>query len=63
MTRSSVVRIAGALVGMAGGFAYYYYIGCASGSCPITGNPWVSTLYGGAIGLLVVPAIAEAKRR
>jgi hypothetical protein len=63
MTRNAVVRIAGALVGLTGGFAYYYYIGCASGTCPITSNPWVSTLYGGALGLLVVPAIAGTKGR
>jgi hypothetical protein len=40
------------LLGAAGGFAYYYFIGCASGSCPITSNPWVSTAYGGLIGFV-----------
>jgi hypothetical protein len=39
---------AGALIG----FGYYYFIGCTSGSCPITGNPYISTLYGAAAGLL-----------
>ena len=41
--------IAGALLG----YAYYYYIGCNSGSCAISSNPYISTVYGGAIGLLL----------
>jgi len=40
------------LGGAALGFAYYYFIGCASGTCPITSNPYIATAYGGLIGLL-----------
>ncbi|MBW7889035.1 MAG: hypothetical protein H3C35_11870 [Bacteroidetes bacterium] len=43
--------IAGTL-GAAAGFAYYYYIGCATGTCPITSNPYISTFYGAVIGIL-----------
>ncbi len=35
------------------GFAYYYFIGCQSGACPITSNPWISTAYGAFIGVLL----------
>lgn len=28
------------------GYAYYYFIGCASGKCAITSNPYISTIYG-----------------
>lgn len=38
------------VLGALGGYAYYYFIGCASGSCPISSNPWVSTAYGMLIG-------------
>jgi Family of unknown function (DUF6132) len=48
------------LGGMAG-FGYYYYIGCASGTCPITGSPYVSTLYGMALGLLLAPGQIKKK--
>jgi len=36
------------------GYLYYHYIGCMSGSCPITGNPYISTLYGALIGSIFV---------
>ena len=42
----------GILIGAAGGFAYYYFVGCQSGSCPITSNPWSSVFYGSIIGLV-----------
>ena len=44
--KRSLVMLAGA----AGGYAYYYFIGCVSGTCPITSNPYISTAYGALIG-------------
>ncbi len=49
-------------LGAAAGFAYYYYIGCASGTCPITGNPWISTAYGAVMGWLLVSGGSGKKR-
>lgn len=40
----------GVILGMAGGFAYYFFIGCRSGSCPITSNPFSTILYGALLG-------------
>jgi hypothetical protein len=41
------------LLGGAIGFAYYHFIGCVSGTCPITSNPYISTAYGALIGLIL----------
>ena len=41
------------LGGAAFGFAYQRLIGCRSGTCAITSNPYVSTLYGAVMGYLV----------
>lgn len=50
LTKAAIVA-----VGAGGGFAYYYFIGCASGTCPITSNPWISTAYGAVIGWIASP--------
>ena len=46
-------RGAAVLLGSAAGFAYYALIGCASGTCPITSNPYISTGYGALIGIIL----------
>lgn len=45
---------AGAVAGAMAGYAYYYWIGCTTGSCPITSRPLNSTLYGALMGGLLV---------
>ena len=45
--------LAGAAIGGGLGFAYYKLVGCSTGACPITANPWSSTIYGAVIGLLL----------
>lgn len=42
-----------ALAGGSAGFAYYYFVGCVTGSCPITSNPYISTGYGALIGIVL----------
>lgn len=54
--RIAVKRASAAMVGAIAGFAYYHYVGCSSGTCPITGNPYISTMYGAAVGFLLVPS-------
>jgi len=53
MNKILLKRVAPILAGGILGYAYYYYIGCNSGGCPITGSPYVSTLYGALIGLIM----------
>jgi hypothetical protein len=45
--------IIGMVAGATMGYAYYYFIGCSSGSCPITSDPLISCAYGGLMGALL----------
>ncbi|HOO98978.1 MAG TPA: hypothetical protein PLV06_01060 [Bacteroidales bacterium] len=40
------------LAGGLGGFLYWKYVGCLTGSCPIKSVWYWSTLYGALLGLL-----------
>ena len=42
----------GVAAGAAIGFAVGHFGRCATGTCPLTSNPWVSTLVGAVIGLM-----------
>ena len=46
------LKIIGLIVGAIGGYLYYYFVGCASGTCPISSKPWNMTAYGAVMGLL-----------
>ena len=35
------------------GYLYHLWVGCASGSCPITRSPFISTGYGAIIGAFI----------
>jgi hypothetical protein len=49
-----ILRIViGVVVGGGLGFAFYKLVGCSSGACPLTSNPFISTLYGGLLGALL----------
>lgn len=42
--------IIGAALGAIAGYLYYYFVGCASGTCAITSRPVNSILYGAFMG-------------
>lgn len=48
------LTLIGIFLGAILGFAYYYFVGCASGTCAITSNPFNSTLYGSFMGGLLL---------
>lgn len=46
--------LVGILLGGVGGYLYYYFVGCAQGTCLITSKPFNSTVYGGLMGGLLM---------
>ncbi len=59
--KSNVFTIVGMVLGAAGGYLYYHFVGCASGTCAITSNPWISTLYGSMMGGLLLNTFQKDK--
>jgi hypothetical protein len=59
--KKPIIRgILGILIGGILGFAYYKFIGCSSGTCPITSNPISSIIYGAVMGSLL--SISKSKK-
>lgn len=55
------LKIAGVTVGVLGGYLYYYYVGCVSGTCPITSNPYRMMIYGAVMGYLLFDMFSPNK--
>ena len=51
------------LVGSAGGWLYYRYVGCATGACAITSSPWLSTGFGCVLGSLLYTVLRPGRGR
>ncbi len=51
----------GIVIGGIAGYAYFYFIGCSSGTCAITSNPFNSTLYGAIMGGLFFEMLKSEK--
>ena len=49
--------VIGAAAGAVLGFGWYKVVGCATGACPLTNNPVISTIYGAALGGLLAASI------
>lgn len=50
-------------IGVIGGYAYYALIGCniEGGGCPIQSNPYLSMLWGGAMGYLLPDMVLKPR--
>lgn len=59
----NILPVIGAVVGAIGGYIYYIEVGCNSGSCAITSNPYMSMLWGAAMGYLVFDLFTKRKPR
>ena len=49
------------VLGGVGGYAYWFFIGCNSGTCPITSSPVNSTAYGLMMGFLLSGVVSDLR--
>ena len=61
--KSLYFHIAFIVLGGLSGYLYWYYIGCRSGSCPITSKWLNTTLYGGVLGYLVGSSLFDVIKK
>lgn len=57
------LAVLGVLLGGLGGFAYYYFVGCSTGSCAITSKPVNSSVYGMVMGYLLLTTFQKTKKQ
>lgn len=62
-TKVIIITIIGLIVGAVLGYAYYHYVGCASGTCAITSKPLNSTLYSAVLGGLLFNSISDYRKK
>jgi hypothetical protein len=51
--KKQLLTLVGIGLGAVAGFLYWKYVGCTSGTCPITSNPTNATIYGAVMGGLL----------
>ena len=51
--KKNYLTIIGLGVGVIGGFLYWKFVGCASGTCPLTSSWKIMLVYGGIMGSLL----------
>ena len=56
------LTIIGVILGAIGGYLYYHFVGCNSGTCAITSKPLNSTLYGALMGGLLLNIFKKENR-
>jgi len=61
--KKNILVFIGIAVGAVAGYLYWKYVGCLSGSCAITSNPTNSTLYGSAMGGLLLSLFKPQKSK
>jgi hypothetical protein len=62
LKKISPLALVGLALGAVGGYIYYAQVGCVSGTCAITSNPWLSTAWGAAFGYLVFDMFSTRKQ-
>lgn len=53
LARSPLRAVITGLLGASAAAAYAHFVGCRTGTCPLTSSVWIASFYGGAVGALV----------
>lgn len=56
------LTLIGLLVGAVGGYIYWRFVGCSTGGCPITSNPYATVVYGALFGAVLFHSSPKKKK-
>ena len=57
------ITLIGVIIGAIGGYLYYHFVGCETGTCSITSKPLNSSLYGAVMGGLLADLFKKEKTK
>lgn len=57
------LELTGLILGAIAGWCYWYFVGCASGTCLITSRPVNSTVYGAIMGALALSIFKKEPKK
>ncbi|MGB8932108.1 MAG: DUF6132 family protein [Anaeromyxobacteraceae bacterium] len=55
--------LVGVVAGAIGGALYSHFIGCRTGTCAITSNPWRAAIFFGIVGAIALTPSAPPRAR
>lgn len=65
--KQTIFKYRAELIGMAlgalGGLAYWFFVGCESGTCAITSSPINSSIYGAIMGALLLGMFTDQAKK
>ncbi len=56
------LALIGVIIGAIAGYFYWKYVGCLSGTCPISSSPFKMKLFGAIIGGLLLDMFRKSKK-
>jgi len=57
------LELIGLVIGSIAGWCYWYFVGCASGTCAIASSPVNSSLYGAFMGGILLGMFKKEKKK
>jgi hypothetical protein len=67
LIKQTIFKYRAELIGMAlgalGGLAYWFFVGCESGTCAITSSPINSSIYGAIMGALLLGMFTDQPKK
>lgn len=63
LLKKNWLLLVGMLVGALGGFFYWFFIGCSTGTCVITSTPFNSSLFGLIMGGMLFSIFKREKNK